>query len=109
MKRCWLAISSVLIMVFVVAAPVFAAMVSQKGIGEQRVLVIMAKFPGIEPLFSTDEMRNKYFDKLDRYLRAISYGKTWINGKMTRWHTLPERVDNYRISINYTDYSVFSG
>ena len=98
MKRYWLAIPFVLIMVFVVAAPVFAAMVSQKGIGEQRVLVIMAKFLGIEPLFSTDEMRNKYFDKLDRYLRAISYGKTWVTGKMTRWHTLPQGVETYRIS-----------
>jgi M6 family metalloprotease-like protein len=98
MKRCWLAISSVLVMVFVAAAPLFAAMVSQEAIDEQRVLVIMAKFPGIEPLFSAEKMRNKYFDKLDRYLRAISYGKTWIKGKMTRWHTLSQRVDNYRIS-----------
>ncbi len=98
MKRCSLGILIVLIMGFVVAAPLFASMVSQKAVGEQRVLVIMAKFPGIDSLFSTEQMRTKYFDKLDRYLRAVSYGKTWITGKITGWHTLPQRVENYRIS-----------
>ncbi|MBI5393714.1 MAG: hypothetical protein HZA91_00295 [Verrucomicrobia bacterium] len=71
---------------------------SPKALGEQKVLVIMARFPDVEPGFSIEQMRGKYFDKLDRYLRAVSYGKARVTGKMTTWLTLPHAVSHYRIS-----------
>lgn len=98
MKRVLLLLPWVFTLILVVVAPVLASMVSQKAIGEQKVLVIMAKFPDVAPSFSIERMRDKYFGKLDRYLRAVSYGKAWIRGKMTDWYTLPERVGSYRIS-----------
>jgi M6 family metalloprotease-like protein len=58
----------------------------------------MAKFPDIQPSFSKEKMRKKYFDKLNRYLRAVSYQKAWVTGKMTHWYTFPHRVAHYRIS-----------
>jgi len=73
-------------------------MVSHKAVGAQKVLVIMTRFPDVEPSFSREMMQEKYFQKLDRYLRAVSYGKSWVEGKMTDWYTLPRDVSYYRIS-----------
>ena len=75
MKRYALVLPSVFVMIFMAAAPLCASVVSEQGVGEQRVLVIMAKFPDVQPSFSRSNMKNKYFDKLDRYLKAVSYQK----------------------------------
>ena len=71
---------------------------AQQATGQQRVLVIMARFHDVDPTFSAARMRTKYFDKLDRYLKAVSYGKTWMAGKVTSWYSLPDPVARYRIS-----------
>lgn len=98
MKTYTLFLSSVFVTIFIAVAPLRASTVSEQGVGEQRVLVIMAKFPDVQPSFSKEKMRNKYFDKLNRYLRAISYQKAWVTGKTTHWYTLPHRVARYRVS-----------
>lgn len=98
MKRYSLVLPSVFVMILMTAAPLLAFAVSEKGLGEQRVLVIMAKFPDVQPSFSIQKMQEKYFDKLDRYLKAVSYQKAWVTGKMTNWYTLPHGVAHYRIS-----------
>ncbi|MBM4036056.1 MAG: hypothetical protein FJ291_30350 [Planctomycetes bacterium] len=67
-------------------------------VGEQKVLVVMARFPDVPPAFSIEAMQGKYFTRLDRYVRAISGGKTWVTGKMTQWYVLPRPVAEYRIS-----------
>jgi len=66
--------------------------------GEQRVLVLMLKFPRIEPSFSIDQMRVKYFERLGMYLTAVSGGRASISGKLSGWHTMPRPVDRYQIS-----------
>jgi len=98
MKRRVPSFILLLILVSIESSVHSADLVSQNAAGEQRVLVIMARFPGIEPSFSIDQMRGKYFDKLDRYLRAVSYEKTWVTGKMTDWYTLPRPASEYQIS-----------
>jgi M6 family metalloprotease-like protein len=98
MRRYSLFLPSVFVMIFMATAPLCAFVVSEQGVGEQRVLVIMAKFPDVQPSFSIKKMQNKYFDKLDRYLKAVSYQKAWVTGKTTHWYTLPHRVARYRIS-----------
>lgn len=75
-----------------------AGVVSEKSVGKQKLLVLMIRFQDIVPAFSPQIMKEKYFDKLDRYLQAISYKKTWIEGRMTDWYTLPHEVDHYRLS-----------
>lgn len=89
---------SFLIIFFLLTIPLFAIIVSEKGIGEQKVLVIMVKFPDVKSSFSKDDLREKYFFKLNRYLKAISYNKSWIKGKMTDWYILPHKVAYYRLS-----------
>jgi M6 family metalloprotease-like protein len=98
MKRYSLFLPFLFVTFFISATSLPAAMVSEQGLGEQRVLVIMAKFPDVQPSFSIKKMQDKYFDKLDRYLKAVSYQKAWVAGKTTRWYTLPHRVAHYRIS-----------
>lgn len=98
MRRYSLLFPPLFVIILVAVAPLCASMISEQSVGEQRVLVIMTKFPDVQPSFSVQEMRNKYFDKLDRYLRAVSYGKAWITGKISRWYTLPHGVAPYRIS-----------
>jgi M6 family metalloprotease-like protein len=75
-----------------------AATVPANAAGEEKVLVIMARFPDVEPTFAIEAQRGKYFVKLDRYLRDVSYGKAWITGKTTDWYTLPHPVADYRLS-----------
>jgi len=98
MRRYSLVVPSVSVMIFMAAVPLCAFVVSEQGVGEQRVLVIMAKFPDVQPSFPMKKMQNKYFDKLDRYLKAVSYQKAWVTGKTTHWYTLPHGVARYRIS-----------
>jgi hypothetical protein len=62
------------------------------------VLVIMTRFPDVVPGVPIEQIQGKYFDKLDRYLRAVSYGKAQVTGKTTDWQTLPRPVSDYRIS-----------
>ena len=66
--------------------------------GELNVLVVMAKFPDVNPTLSIEAMRGKYFTRLDRYVRAISAGKASVTGKTTDWLVLPRPVASYRIS-----------
>lgn len=98
MKRYSLLLPFVWVMISMATAPLWAFSVPELGVGEQRVLVIMAKFPDVQPSFSIQKMQEKYFDKLDRYLKAVSYQKAWVTGKTTPWYTLPHTVARYRIS-----------
>ena len=98
MRRCCFFLLSLFIINSFLVPPLLASMVSQTATGEQRVLVILTKFPDVSPSFSMEMMRKKYCEKLDRYLRAVSYGKAWMTGTLTDWYTLPHGVGHYRIS-----------
>ena len=98
MRRYGLIGALLIVLSIMSVEPLFAFLVSKNATGEQKVQVIMVKFPDVEPSFSREMMRNKYFDKLDRYLRSVSNGKTWIKGKITDWYTLPRPVGEYRLS-----------
>ncbi|MBC8484557.1 MAG: hypothetical protein H8D45_00760 [Bacteroidetes bacterium] len=87
-----------LIITFSASASSFATIESNTTKGEQKVLVILVKFPDLNPTFSAEKLKDKYFDKLDIYLKAVSYKKAWIKVKMTDWYTLPHNVDYYHIS-----------
>jgi len=98
MKKYSLQFPILLILILWFAGPAFAWIVSEKATGRQNILVIMAKFPDVNPSLSIERLREKYFGKLNRYLKAVSHGKTWIEGKMTDWYTLPHEVGHYRLS-----------
>jgi len=94
-----LTVLTVLVLIMSVASPnSYATPVSRKAGGGQRVLVIMVRFPDVDPSFSIERQQQKYFEKLNRYLQSVSYGRTRISGKVTKWYTLPREVKHYRLS-----------
>ncbi|MBI4775189.1 MAG: hypothetical protein HY788_13620 [Deltaproteobacteria bacterium] len=98
MKSCLAVLAIVALVMSQTAGVSFAFAVSQKAVGDQKVLVIMAKFPDIDPSFSIETQKQKYFDKLNRYLQSVSYEQARITGKVTNWYTLPHEVKSYRLS-----------
>ncbi|MFC2085148.1 hypothetical protein ACFLS9_08830, partial [Bacteroidota bacterium] len=87
-----------LVFICMFTSPQFAGISSVSGTGEQKILVIMIKFPDVIPSFSIKEMQEKYYNKLNRYLRSISYDNSWIKVKLTDWYTLPNDVNHYHLS-----------
>jgi hypothetical protein len=53
---------------------------STRAQGEQRVLMVAVRFPDIEPRFSLDRLRDKVVADLNNYVKAQSYGRTWVRG-----------------------------
>jgi hypothetical protein len=73
-------------------------LVSKQSLGEKKVLVVMIRFPDVVPQFSPEAMKEKYFEKLNRYVRSMSLDRTRLTGRVTDWYTLPKPVSQYRIS-----------
>ena len=70
-------------------------------IGPQGMLVIAVRFPGTVPAFSLPEIKEKV-GRVDRYLRAASYGKTWLEPKLVGWYDMPAPLIEYQVSpFNY--------
>ena len=87
-----------LVSILMAAAPVNAGLTAKHAVGEQKILVIMTRFPDVKPSVSPDHMREKYFDRLNRYVRGVSDGSAWVTGKLTDWYTLPQPVGRYKLS-----------
>jgi Gametolysin peptidase M11 len=51
--------------------------------GEQRVLVVLATW-GPQP-FAPEQVRETVFVETDAFMRASSFGKTWLTGDVTPW------------------------
>ena len=71
-------------------------------IGPKRILVVAVRFPGTVPAFSLSQLKEKV-GKVDGYLRAASYGKTWLEPKLVGWYEMPAPLSQYQVSpLNYT-------
>lgn len=66
-------------------------------IGPQRMLVVAVRFPGTAPTFSLPQVNEKV-GKVDGYLRAASYGKTWLEPKLVGWYEMPAPLSQYQVS-----------
>ena len=73
-------------------------LVAENTLGTKKALVLMLKFKDVRPKFNVRQMKPRYFNKLNRYVEHVSYGKTRIRGDIKGWYTLPEPVKAYRIS-----------
>jgi M6 family metalloprotease-like protein len=70
-------------------------------IGPQRMLIVAVRFPGTVPAFSLSQLKEKV-GKVDGYLRAASYGKTWLEPKLVGWYEMPAPLSQYQVSpLNY--------
>jgi gametolysin peptidase M11 len=66
----------------------FAPAAAQAFAGEQRLLVMRVTW-GPEP-FPDESVQDIVFTQIDAFMRASSFGKTWIVGEQTPWlHVLP--------------------
>ena len=64
-------------------------------IGEQKTIVLLVLFQDIKDVFNLSEAAAKakandvVFNQVDSYYSETSYNKTWINGDIFGWYTLP--------------------
>jgi len=74
--------------------------VSERSLGEQKVIVILAQFLKSTTLpIPREDIEEKVFKDLDAYIRKMSGGRTWLTGKVTKqWYTLPYTIGHYSIS-----------
>ncbi len=65
--------------------------------GPQRLLVVAVRFPGTNPSLAVPEIEEKV-GKVDEYVRSASYGKAWLEPKLTGWYELPAPLGAYKVS-----------
>ena len=68
--------------------------------GEQRVLMLAVRFPDVEPRFQLGGIKKKVMGDLNEYVKAQSYGLTWVTPHFMGWITLPDAISEYRVSPN---------
>lgn len=69
----------------------------EAGCSRIRGLVILVEFPGTLRPVSKNQVIER-FDKLDRFVREMSYGKACAEFDFTEWHRMPARISDYAIS-----------
>lgn len=69
--------------------------------GPLRLLVVAVRFPGTEPALSFSQVKEKV-ENVNGYIRAASYGKTWLVPKVMGWYEMPAPLSAYQVSpFNY--------
>lgn len=76
--------------------------VADDATGSKNILVLLVKFPDVEPSVSVADLEEKYFNKLPDYVSDVSYGRTSVQGETRGWYTLPDEVEWYKISPHNT-------
>lgn len=77
--------------------------IAENAIGSKNILVLLIKFPDVEPVVDIAELEDKYNQKLADYVKEVSYGKTTVQCSLKGWYTLPESVAEYQISEHNED------
>jgi len=71
---------------------------STRAKGEQRVLMVAVRFPDVTPKFDLDHIKTRAVTRLNDYVKAQSYGQTWIKPHFMGWVSLPDHISEYRVS-----------
>lgn len=59
-------------------------------LGEQRTLVMLVNFQNnVQEPWTVDEVSQMVFGTVNDYYKEVSYGKTWLNGDVQGYFTLP--------------------
>lgn len=76
-----------------------AAAPGDRGCSKIRGLVVLVAFPGTPHKVDRAFVEERFFGKLNRYVREMSYDRACLEGEVSnRWYTLPRPISNYRIS-----------
>jgi hypothetical protein len=112
MKRRWLALKLSLFWVFLIAITGcqgprmqegsrdqgFLGPQSTQAKGEQRVLMVAARFPDVKPRFSLEQINRKVVTGLGRYVEEQSYGLARVNADFRGSVMLPHPISAYKLS-----------
>ena len=71
-----------------------------KAKGEQNILIVAVRFPDVRPKFSLEHIKERAIRRLNMYVKAQSYGLTWIEPNFMGWVSLPDSISEYRVSPN---------
>jgi hypothetical protein len=70
---------------------------ADEGCRKIRGLAILVDYPGTLRSVSKEQVVER-FDRLDRFVREMSYGKVCAEFDFTEWHSMPVRISDYAIS-----------
>ena len=65
----------------------------------EKGMILLVEFPDVKHDVTKNFVTERFFDRLNRYVQEMSYGKVSIGGQVTeKWHRMPDSVSQYRIS-----------
>jgi M6 family metalloprotease-like protein len=73
---------------------------SDRAKGEQRVLMVAVRFPGVEPRIPLGQLEKTVVEDFSEYVKGQSYGRTWIRPRFIGEVFLPDSISQYRVSPN---------
>ena len=73
-------------------------LVSDSSKGDLRYLVIVVDFPDVQPRFTLEQIRVRAIERTALWYKVVSYGQTRLHGTMCGPYTLPDPLDDYRLS-----------
>ena len=76
---------------------------SARAKGEIRVLVVVARFPDVQPQVPLRHIERTVIQELNDYVKDQSYGRAWIKVHFMGYVSLPDSIAAYRISPNNFD------
>lgn len=73
---------------------------SKRALGEQRLLIVAVRFPDVKPSIPLQKIQKRVVKGLNNYIKEQSYGLAWIVSDFKGWITLPDSIEEYRVSPN---------
>jgi M6 family metalloprotease-like protein len=65
-------------------------------IGEQKTIVVLVEFADIKHAHTFSYLEGLVFRDLNNYYGNVSYGKTWLSGRIhSKWYQLPRPISSY--------------
>jgi len=68
--------------------------------GPQKTIVVLVEFSDVKHTLEREKVNDYVFGDVNKYIREVSYGQTWLVGETTKWYQLPSSVSRYKISVH---------
>lgn len=90
-----LQVSMVNVYVSAFSTPSYDVFNTPNSLGQQRVITIPVEFEDLKHQTAKNELGNRIYGDLNRYITEVSFNSTWIVGDMTDWVVLPHETTYY--------------
>ena len=65
----------------------------------EKGMILLVEFPDVKHDVTRNFVTERFFDRLNRYVQEMSYGKVSIGGQVTeKWYRMPDSISQYKIS-----------